>query len=145
MEVKECIYIIQKTNRGFIILSSTIIVIILISITMFTVMINKSKTNANTNDIQLKDVKISLEACALNLVGNKNVTRQVSEQFKSKNDLLYRIDNYNNDYIIYVYDPNYSLFTYYMIFNNRNTNINYDHLTIYEDGYLKGVANELES
>ena len=109
------------------------------------VSINKTRTDLNIDEINLLELKIHLEACALNIVGHKNVTRQVSAEYKEKGDYLYRIDNYNDNYVIYVFDPNDDIVTYYMIFNNAKTNETFTEMTIFEDGYLIGEQNELES
>lgn len=126
-------------------MSTTIFLIIFISITMFIVSINKSRTELNVEEVSLLRLKIDLEAFALNFVGNKNVKRQVSSDYKTKGDLQYRIDYYDINYIIYVYNPNNPLITYYMIFNNPRTDLTYDKMTILKDGYIEGVNHELES
>ena len=66
------------------------------------VLVNRKKTELNVNSVEKINLKIELESFALNLVGKMNVTRQVSETFKTKSNLEYRIDNYENNYVIYV-------------------------------------------
>lgn len=142
--VKGCIFILSKTNKGFIILSTTFFLMIFISVTMLTISINKSKTDLNVEEIDLISLKIELEAFALNFVANKNIARQVSSEYKDKSELKYRIDNYQGNYVIYVYNQNYQELKYYMIFNNPRSNPNCSKTTIFKEGYIEGANNELE-
>lgn len=140
-----CIYIIRRRNKGYILLLSTVIITMIISFSLMIVLIDRKKTDSNIDSVGLIDLKIELESFALNLVGKMNVTRQVSETFKTKSSLEYRIDNYDANYIIYVRDPNNRNIHYYMIFNNHLTNNSFNEMTIFKDGYLYGGIDELES
>ena len=108
-------------------------------------MININKTNINIDEVSIIDLKIELEARALYLVGNTNVTRQISETYKKRSDLEYRINNYDTNFIIYIRNSSHKDVVYYMIFNNRKSNKNFTELTIFKEGYLYGGIDELES
>ena len=116
----------------------------IISLSLMIVLVNRKKTELNVNSVDAINLKIELESFALNLVGKMNVTRQVSETFKTKSNLEYRIDNYENNYVIYVRDPNNRNIHYYMVFNNHRTNDIFNEMTIFKDGYLYGGIDELE-
>ena len=116
----------------------------IISLSLMIVLVNRKKTELNVNSVEMINLKIELESFALNLVGKMNVTRQVSETFKTKSNLEYRIDNYENNYVIYVRDPNNRNVHYYMVFNNHRTNDIFNEMTIFKDGYLYGGIDELE-
>lgn len=123
---------------------STVIITMIISLSLMIVLVNRKKTELNVNSVEMINLKIELESFALNLVGKMNVTRQVSETFKTKSNLEYRIDNYENNYVIYVRDPNNRNVHYYMVFNNHRTNDSFNEMTIFKDGYLYGGIDELE-
>lgn len=123
---------------------STVIITMIISLSLMIVLVNRKKTELNVNSVDAINLKIELESFALNLVGKMNVTRQVSETFKTKSNLEYRIDNYENNYVIYVRDPNNRNIHYYMVFNNHRTNDIFNEMTIFKDGYLYGGIDELE-
>jgi len=123
---------------------STVIITMIISLSLMIVLVNRKKTELNVNSVEMINLKIELESFALNLVGKMNVTRQVSETFKTKSNLEYRIDNYENNYVIYVRDPNNRNIHYYMVFNNHRTNDIFNEMTIFKDGYLYGGIDELE-
>ncbi len=123
---------------------STVIITMIISLSLMIVLVNRKKTELNVNSVEMINLKIELESFALNLVGKMNVTRQVSETFKTKSNLEYRIDNYENNYVIYVRDPNNRNVHYYMVFNNHRTNDIFNEMTIFKDGYLYGGIDELE-
>lgn len=123
---------------------STVIITMIISLSLMIVLVNRKKTELNVNSVETINLKIELESFALNLVGKMNVTRQVSETFKTKSNLEYRIDNYENNYVIYVRDPNNRNVHYYMVFNNHRTNDIFNEMTIFKDGYLYGGIDELE-
>lgn len=109
------------------------------------VLINKKKTESNIESVGMINLKIELESFALNFVGNMNVARQVSDTFKKRYSMEYRITNYETNYIIYVRNPNYMNIHYYMIFNNDRTNNSFNQMTIFKEGYLYGGIDELES
>ena len=123
----------------------TAIITMIIGFSFMIVSINSNKTELNVEEVDLINLKITLESFALNFVGNKNVTNQTSETFKKKSNLNYRIKNYDKNYIIYVQDPHHEEIVYYMIFNNRKSNNEFEQFTIFRDGYLYGGSNELES
>lgn len=134
----------RRRNKGYVLLLSTVIITMIISLSLMIVLVNRKKTELNVNSVEMINLKIELESFALNLVGKMNVTRQVSETFKTKSNLEYRIDNYENNYVIYVRDPNNRNVHYYMVFNNHRTNDIFNEMTIFKDGYLYGGIDELE-
>ena len=134
----------RRRNKGYVLLLSTVIITMIISLSLMIVLVNRKKTELNVNSVEMINLKIELESFALNLVGKMNVTRQVSKTFKTKSNLEYRIDNYENNYVIYVRDPNNRNVHYYMVFNNHRTNDIFNEMTIFKDGYLYGGIDELE-
>ena len=134
----------RRRNKGYVLLLSTVIITMIISLSLMIVLVNRKKTELNVNSVDMINLKIELESFALNLVGKMNVTRQVSKTFKTKSNLEYRIDNYENNYVIYVRDPNNRNVHYYMVFNNHRTNDIFNEMTIFKDGYLYGGIDELE-
>ena len=116
---------------------------IFIGITLMMIVLNSNLTISNVEEVSDIHLKIQLEALAFNVVGNTNVKRQVSDTYKIKNNLEYMINNYEDNYIIYVRDPNNLKFTYYLIFNNLRTNSALTDFIIYKEGYLRGDIDEL--
>lgn len=121
------------------------IISMILGVSIMISFINVNKTINSVDEVSFINLKIKLEACALNVVGNTNITRQISDTYKNKSDLQYRISNYETNYIIYVKDPNYEDIIYYMIFNNHKCNKEFKELTIFKEGYLYGGINELAS
>ena len=124
---------------------TTSIISMILGISLMISFINADKTINNVDEVSFINLKIELEACALNVVGNTNITRQLSDPYKSKSNLEYRITNYDTNFIIYVKNPNYQDIVYYMVFNNHKCNKEFTELTIFKEGYLYGGINELAS
>ena len=133
---KEGLSILQSTmhKRGYLFLN--ILVITTISMGVFALIIStvtmiKGHYRKQINELE---IKILLEARALQLANATNITKKLDAGWVEDGKFYYQVTKIDNRYMIEIKYYEMMNLVYYQIFDSRYTRSNYEYI-IYEEGY----------